>query len=163
MACLEGSVAPWLPDSEDWYLDFRSGGSSKTPEQLRKFKAEFVLAQNTWRDKEARKEQSRKEDDTVCVVAPRPVPAGLKVPCALGTAETGKSLAAPLMFGPEEPLTWQRVERVSTIREALRDTSDAKWQESITGPDKTMPGMLTDHEADFRQRLLASQARSLSC
>ena len=33
---------------EDWYLDFRSWGSSKTPEQLRKLKAEFVLVQNTW-------------------------------------------------------------------------------------------------------------------
>ena len=91
-------------------------------------------------------------------MASDPVPEGLMVPCALGAAETGRSLAAPLLFGAEEPVTWQRVERVSTIRDALRDTLDAKWQESSTGPDQTMPGILTDHEADFRQRLLASRA-----
>ena len=62
------------------------------------------------------------------------------MPCALGIAETGRSLAAPLLFGAEEPVTWQRVERVSTIREALKEKLDAKWQESTTGLDKNDAG-----------------------
>ena len=115
---------------EDWYLDFRSGGNTKTPEQLAKFKAEFVLVQSTWADREARKELSEGKDDEVSAVLGRPasdsVLAGLRVPCALGTAETGRSLAGPLLSGAEEPLTWQRVERVFTLREALKETLDAK-------------------------------------
>ena len=45
------------------------------------------------------------------------------------------------------------------MKEMLRDSLDIKWQESITGPDKTMPAVLTDNEEEFRMRLLQCQGR----
>ena len=67
-------------------------------------------------------------------------------------------IAEQLWFADETPLAWKRgFERVHSIKEVLRGTLDAKWQESTTGPDSPMPGILSDDQVGLRQKLLQCQ------
>ena len=67
-------------------------------------------------------------------------------------------IAEQLWFADETPLAWKRgFERVHSIKEILRGTLDAKWQESTTGPDSPMPGILSDDQVGLRQKLLQCQ------
>ena len=76
---------------------------------------------------------------------------------SLGTAETGRTLAAPYQSGDAEPLAWKRVESNTSVKRALENTLKANWVEATTGPPCALQAVLEGSDEQFRQRLLLAQ------
>ena len=95
---------------KDWYIDYRRSTEAQPQDKeadYRRFAAEFQELEN-------RKSKSAEEKDEVtlvreaqvCTRRAEAVLAVLEPRSSLGTAETGRSLTAPLGFADVEPLAW---------------------------------------------------------
>ena len=80
----------------------------------------------------------------------------------MGSAETGRSLAAPYQIAHAEPLAWKGGEDHAAVKASLAQAVKAKWAEATTGPPHAHThalegGELGGDENLFRHLLLAAQ------